>query len=222
MRIAIVFALALFPACFQPQDNPLGGPSCPEFGCSGDGDCLQGFVCTHGACAMPVSCGQLEGCPQDGLTWGLDDCLWTGCSCYANATSTPPPPPGCACTTDAQAQAQGFPWCDEQTGTCTTEPQPPESCAAASTCAAAPPACPDGQIPAVRDGCYDGSCRAIASCDVPPPCTVLAYEDDCSARSDCEPEYTGEDCVDSTGRACTAGDANCTCQTFVFSACVAR
>lgn len=204
MRTSILLCLVLaLAACFQPEpdgDDGIGGASCPTFSCSSDADCLQGFVCSHGACSMPVSCGELPSqCPQDGYAWGLNDCLWSGCDCWFNdQTPTPPPPPP------------------------PPSPPPQDSCGESATCTTALPACPAGQIPELQDGCYTGACRAIDGCDVPPACTALTHEDDCTARADCEPLYTGLDCTDASGNACTMGDANCTCKEFDFSSCAAK
>ena len=194
MRWTILFLVVAAAACAEPLDpDSPGGPSCPEQACGGG--CLDGFVCVNGACALPVSCGQMadQGCPQDGYPYGLDDCLWTGCHCYANdrgSGGTPPPPPG--------------------------------SCAGDVTCSTAEPSCPAGEVALVRDGCYTGECLAVGACDVPPPCAALQHESDCTARMDCAPTYRGVDCTDPSGGACTSGDSQCTCQSFEFSACVAR
>ena len=205
MRTPILLCLVLaLAACFQPEpdgDDGVGGggASCPTFACSTDADCLQGFVCSHGACSMPVSCGQLPSqCPQDGFAWGLNDCLWSGCDCWFNDQQPQPPP------------------------TPPPPPPPPDSCGASVTCATAPPACAEGQIPELRDGCYTGACRAIDGCDVPPACTALTHEADCTARTDCEALYTGIDCTDASGNACTMGDTNCTCKEFDLSSCAAK
>nr|HEX4317136.1 hypothetical protein [Kofleriaceae bacterium] len=134
-------------------------------------------------------------CPHDGLPFGWDDCLWTGCACYASPQSPPPPPP--------------------------PPPPPSPSCGGAVTCTTPAPTCAAGDVPAILDGCYTGACLDIATCDVPPSCTALAHEADCLARHDCTAEYEGLGCVDPSGQACTAGDTNCTCSSFVFASCAA-
>lgn len=188
--LGVIVVVVAFAACQDPA--PFGDPACPEFACQGDGDCLQGFQCVEGACAIPVSCGQMSDCPQDGIPDGWSDCLWTGCACYAGPRPQPPPPP-----------------------------PPSPSCGGAITCAAKPPACGAGEVPAILDGCYTGTCLAIAACDVAPACDALSHEADCLARHDCTAEYEGLGCVDPSGQQCTPGDASCTCASFEFASCVA-
>jgi hypothetical protein len=184
--------LLVLAACDSPL--PFEAPACPDFSCHSDADCLEGFQCAEGACALPISCGDLpDVCPPATASDFYNNCLWTGCECYAGSAPTPPPPP--------------------------PPPPPSPSCGGTVTCDVPAPACPAGDVPAILDGCYAGSCLAIATCDVPPACAVLTHEPDCLARTDCRAEYEGLDCVDPSGQQCTPGDASCTCASFVFTSC---
>jgi hypothetical protein len=65
--------------------------------------------------------------------------------------------------------------------------------------------------------------HAAGTCTQPPPaCTSLTTEADCTARADCTPIYGGMSCTNSMGSSCQSGEANCTCATYSFAACVAR
>lgn len=37
------------------------------------------------------------------------------------------------------------------------------------TCDAAPPSCPPGSTPEIRNGCYTGQCKPLSECEAPPP-----------------------------------------------------
>ena len=87
-------------------------------------------------------------------------------------------------------------------------------------------ACPGGVCTCQRDD--DCSASQIcdhdtATCTAPPPvCTALTTEAACSARVDCTPIYGGMSCTNNVGSPCHSGEANCTCATYSFAACVAR
>jgi hypothetical protein len=76
----------------------------------------------------------------------------------------------------------------------------------------------------------DDDCAASQVCDhtagtctaPPPACTALTTEADCTARADCTPIYGGMSCTNDAGDICHSGEANCTCATYSFAACVAR
>ena len=100
MRMSIAFALvlALASACTDQNSPVQPTASCQEFTCSADSQCLQGFVCSHGACAMQITCNEVpEECPVG--EYPYSPCLWTGCACYADDRQPPPPPPPPACST---------------------------------------------------------------------------------------------------------------------------
>jgi hypothetical protein len=106
--------------------------------------------------------------------------------------------------------------------------------------------CTVGQTCPVGDSCVTGSCEPCAhgvceclrdddcagsqicdhtsaTCTVPPPpCTALTTEADCVARADCTPIYGGMSCTNTAGDPCHSGEANCTCATYSFAACVGR
>jgi len=63
----------------------------------------------------------------------------------------------------------------------------------------------------------------VGACATPPPtCAALTTEAACSARADCAPIYGGMSCTNTVGSPCHSGEANCTCATYDFAACVAR
>ena len=84
----------------------------------------------------------------------------------------------------------------------------------------------DGAITCQRDDdCAGGQIcdHDVATCTTPPPtCGQLTTEAACAARADCTPFYGGMTCTNDVGSACHSGEANCTCATYSFAACVAR
>jgi hypothetical protein len=54
-------------------------------------------------------------------------------------------------------------------------------------------------------------CQAEQMPPPPPACATLTTEADCTARTDCDPIYTGSDC--------TCDRNGCTCKTEVFASC---
>ncbi len=107
-------------------------------------------------------------------------------------------------------------------------------------------ACTDSTTCAVGTSCVAGLCQpcsggvcvcqrdddcpasqicdhAAGTCAAPPPaCTALTTEAACTARADCSPIYGGMMCTNDAGSECHSGEANCTCVTYSFAACVAR
>jgi hypothetical protein len=62
------------------------------------------------------------------------------------------------------------------------------------TCDAAPPECPEGQLPSTNEGCYTGSCVPAEECDVVPDCSYCSADEACIATEsqlgsvlECEP-----------------------------------
>jgi hypothetical protein len=96
------------------------------------------------------------------------------------------------------------------------------SCGGTITCAIAKPTCPSGEVPTIENACWTGNCEAISFCDVPPACSEINDESDCSARSDCEVVSEGLDCTTSNGLACQSGDSDCTCASYVFASCASK
>jgi hypothetical protein len=107
------------------------------------------------------------------------------------------------------------------------------SCTVGATCPAGT-SCVMGSCSACSGGvcvCQrDEDCAASQICDhnagrctePPPACTSLTSEADCSARADCAPIYGGMSCTNSAGSPCHSGEANCTCATYSFAACIAH
>nr|HEX4312702.1 hypothetical protein [Kofleriaceae bacterium] len=180
------------------------GGTCTEGGfCGSDGDCGTGFTCDP----TRSSCEPVPGCGSDA------DC-GSGSVC-TNGTCTT----SCTCTTDQQAIDQGFGWCDTSRDTCETGTDPAGDCNDAVTCNEKPPVCMEHQVPLVLNGCYTGDCRDITACEGAPACGERQFSDDCAADSQCEVVSVGHDCTKPDGTSCTAGDTDCTCASFTFSAC---
>jgi hypothetical protein len=107
------------------------------------------------------------------------------------------------------------------------------SCTVGATCPAGD-ACVAGTCQPCAGGvcvCLrDDDCPASQVCDhtvgtctaAPPACTALTTEANCTARADCTPVYGGMSCTNTAGDICQSGEANCTCATYSFAACVAR
>ena len=76
----------------------------------------------------------------------------------------------------------------------------------------------------------DDDCPATQICDhtagtctqPPPACSSLTTEAACIGRADCTPIYGGMNCTNNMGSPCHSGEANCTCATYSFAACVTR
>jgi hypothetical protein len=110
---------------------------------------------------------------------------------------------------------------------------PVNPCTASATCAVGT-SCVAGSCQPCADGvcaCQrDDDCPASQICDhtagtcaaPPPACTALTTEVACTARADCSPIYGGMSCTNNVGSVCQSGEANCTCATYSFAACVAR
>jgi hypothetical protein len=112
-------------------------------------------------------------------------------------------------------------------------PIPPISCTVGATCPAGNDCVAGSCQPCVGGVCEcqrDDDCPANQICDhtagscaqPPPACTALTTETACVARADCTPIYGGMSCTNSAGDACQSGEANCTCATYAFAACIAR
>jgi len=192
----LVLAAALAGCDLYVHDDPVHSTYCDSDGlhaCNGD-DCQW----------IAPTCDGTFACRAD------RDCA-AGCYCASGGT--------CAeagfCNADADCQP-GF-RCEVDRSSCVPIDA---TCAGVVTCAAAPPACAEHEVPLVADGCYTGACRAIAACDAVPGCARLQHEDDCLARTPaCAAFYTGVDCTKPDGTACQAGDSGCTCASFVYASC---
>lgn len=215
------------------DDCEWAGPRCPDdpnYTCETNADCAAGCYCEDGVCEEAGFCEGDSQCPE-GFRCDVErsSCVPEGCTTSADCKTGEYCDPGsqtctgsCTCDSDAVAQSQGWGYCDEARGTC-EPPNPNGSCGGAVTCNQIMPTCPAGQVAQISNGCWTGSCSAIASCDVTPACPSLQSEGDCLGRSsDCTSVYTGINCTNSSGGTCTAGSTGCTCQTFQFARCDTR
>jgi hypothetical protein len=89
-------------------------------------------------------------------------------------------------------------------------PNDPGECYAFVACDANGPSCPAGTTPGIANACYTGYCIPTSDCGFQ-ACAALTTEASCSARSDCNPVYSGMDCT------CNAN--GCTCATTTFDHC---
>ncbi len=160
----------------------------------------------------------------------------------AGSTYVAPPGSGTTVTPDAGGASSGDGGTGDQ-GTMATadsgspsrasDAAPPISCTVGATCPAGD-ACVSGSCEPCSNGvceCQrDDDCPANQICDhtagtcaqPPPACSALATEAACVARADCTPIYGGMSCTNTAGDACQSGEANCTCATYAFAACIAR
>ena len=221
------------------QDNNCewAGARCPDdpnYTCTSDQDCAAGCFCAdNGTCEEAGFCDNDNQCP-DGYT-----CDEARQSCVPDPTPQPTPctfeqdcqngevcdpatstcTATCSCTSDADAQAQGYASCNETRQTC--EPvNDAGTCGGTSTCNIVAPACPAGEVPMIKDGCYTGVCNTIGTCDVAPTCAAYQHEADCMGGAGCTAMYTGLNCTTPNGASCTSGSsANCTCTSFEYASC---
>jgi hypothetical protein len=102
---------------------------------------------------------------------------------------------------------------------------PAGTCLGAVSCTTPPPPCAVGQVALVKDGCFTGSCRAIAACEGAPVCKQLQHQEDCTTRAaDCVILTTGHNCTRQDGTACQPGDTEpvCHCQSYTYAGCDAK
>jgi Cys-rich repeat protein len=183
-----------------------GDGYCEEAGfCTKDSDCGNGYTCNESR----SSCEPQPTCTDDNQCASGQYCDAATNSCVSS----------CVCATDAEAKAQGFDFCDETRQTCMAGTDPNGDCAGTLTCNLGRPSCPQGQVALIADGCYTGQCQAIDSCATAPQCAAFGHEVDCRADNSCAVSYTGINCRRPDNSPCTAGDSNCTCESFVFSSC---
>jgi hypothetical protein len=190
----------------------------PSWGCNTNADCGVGWECNADGTCIPMPCA------ADG------DCF-EGCACETDTGV-------CQETGFCETDADCAPWCDEagnctnlecdeDRGTCTwpvsqPPPPPPVSCSGTITCSEGAPVCPTGETAAISDGCYTGSCIAVADCDVPPlaTCDRIQNVNQCISRTDCEAVWTGENCSCNDGGTacdCNANPAACTCESYEYA-----
>lgn len=146
----------------------------------------------------------MQGPIQGGGCAGLD--AYT-CSMHDDCSAVHYP----ACDqADAEAPAPcgaaGFGYCADE-----GDPVDPGNCYEPVTCDQAPPDCPEGTTPGIRNGCYTGYCIPLAECEDQPACAAIEAEASCIARTDCTPIYRGENC--------TCEETVCTCETWIYASC---
>lgn len=195
--------------CYCAVDASGAQGECEEAGfCDDNADCPAGYTCDdRSSCVpgeLPASCTTSYDCPAGSI------CNDSG-TCEAS----------CVCTTDAEAQAAGYHHCDESRGTCET--QNGGTCGGATPTCGTEPTCPAGTVGEVNpaDGCWNGLCSPIGTCDLVPSCDRYQHEADCfdPANGACSASYTGINCTKPDGSACQSGDAGCTCESFQFAEC---
>lgn len=186
-----------------------GGSGSAGSGTSGGSGSGNGYTCnTNTDCAAGCYCSGGV-CTEGGFCMTNTDC-GPGYYCDTNRSSCTP---GCTSNSDCGSGQV----CDTSSSQCVAV-----TCGGQVTCTTAAPTCPSGQVPTIANGCYTGSCEAIASCTDQPSCSNINDEKDCLARQDCAATYTGINCHKPDGSACHSGDTNCTCQSFEFAACTQK
>ncbi len=193
--------------------DTLSGTCQPSTTCASGGSCPSGYQCDSRGTCVPVNCTDSTMCAS---------------GCYCDTTAGDPNYGQCVETGYCNGPNQcpsGY-YCDTGRSTCMpgTDPNAP-SCGGtiATTCTTGMPQCQDGQVATIQNGCWTGQCEAITSCDVAPSCAQLTHQDDCANRAaDCSIVTNGVNCTTPTGAACKSGDANCTCQSYVFASCTTK
>src|SRR5690606_6714992 len=72
---------------------------------------------------------------------------------------------------------------------CAAEPgADPGQCYGQVLCDSLPPACPPDSIAGQQNGCWTGSCIPVSDCE-PMPCDMIADEQACVDRADCDALY---------------------------------
>jgi hypothetical protein len=222
------------PTCPSGTD-PNGGSTGSGFECNISTDCAAGCYCANGTCeeagfcTEDSDCGTGYVCNEDRsscepappvTTCDYDNECPTGQYCALDHTCTAT----CTCTQDEEAVAAGYGWCDETRNTCLPGQDPSGTCGGTVTCNLGAPSCPAGQVPTMIDGCWTGQCRDYATCDIAPECALINDSATCATRQDCRRVMNGINCTknDGSGQACTDGDTNCTCTSYVFASCAAN
>jgi len=172
--------------------------------CTTNADCAAGCFCQNGQCEEAGFCDPASTdpaqCPEGMHCDDRSSCVPDECS------DTTPCPAGEVCTGGT---------CQPDPATCQGDIAP--------TCNLTPPKCDAGSVATMVDGCYDGGCRAITSCDGPSVCSHLQHQEDCASRNeDCGQVFIGINCTKPDGSACQMGDTGCTCASFKYDRCEAK
>ena len=128
--------------------------------------------------------------------------------------------PGYRCTVDLGTECLPPPYCTDDSDYCPevcyghcvpSEPPPlPGNCYTLNVCEEEPPACPEGTLPGIANGCWTGYCIPLSACESP-ACGALG-EATCQSALACEPVYEGSDC--------TCDASGCECNTLTYAYCV--
>ncbi|MDX2086998.1 MAG: hypothetical protein SFX73_04065 [Kofleriaceae bacterium] len=191
--------------CAGPDAMCPCAPTCvPDYNACAAVDCAPGYTCVE-TCSgtSPTESGTMSPwkCEATCVPTGVGDPGACTGDVYCNAIAP-------ACPVGTVAGIANGCW----TGYCIPEaacnPADPGGCEPAA-CDAEGPACPAGTVGGTRNGCWTGYCIPASACPAA-ACEQLTSELACSARSDCQPVYTGNNCT------C---DPACGCEELVFDHC---
>lgn len=222
------------------------GPVCVSDGtgynCTSDYQCAAGCYCdpTSGTCIEAGFCTQDSDCPPGttcdetrqscdpdgtpGVCDSDDDC---GFGAYCDEPSGTCIPSWTCDAADPASCGTGY-TC--QDGTCVPIPcDSNDDCAAGCYCDTATGACiescyctTDAEAQSGGFGwCDEPRNTCMPGTDPTPTCDQLTDEAACTARTDCDAVYRGINCTDPNGLSCTDGQAQCTCERYVFDECIA-
>jgi hypothetical protein len=171
-----------------------------------------------------------------------EECWWDECNGNGPTTRLPDAGGGWECDSNDQCAAGCYcanGWCEEtgfcdqyttctdgltcdDRGTCVPEAEPAVTCQGDVFCDVEAPICPAGSTPAIEFGCYTGQCMDKDDCPDGAPFACSDFdglEQTCISSLICEPIYKGVNCTSNDGSACTAGDVDCTCESFEYDRC---
>jgi hypothetical protein len=214
------------------DDCQWAGPTCPGGNvpgaqCASNGDCAAGCFCgAQMTCEEAGFCKDNTGCSDGFHCDDRSSCVPDQCNAVTNTGCSPTEgcsggickPMSCVLPNEAQCIATN----------------PSGNFKTAQSCEV-------GQVPLTIGGCYaaNAACQVIEQCDFQPACIAIQHEADClraverpavdvngdgqfdAEYASCDTTYRGNNCTSPTGQTCTTPGANCTCESFTFSGCVA-
>lgn len=221
MFLLPIFAAVGLGGCHISVNDGWGGDGALGDACESDWDC-ESLCCVDDVCSEPPSDPPApDECAAD------DDCLMGE---YCDLDSAV-----CIetdfCFSDAEC-ADGL-VCDEDRVTCVPgeEPAPEPQCTADAECPAGAYCALDAAICIATSLCVaDVDCAEALTCDeargtcIPgedplPTCEELGSQEQCLARADCIPVYTGINCSCGPDCVCQGVEPNCVCERFDYFAC---